>query len=386
VDRSKFIESAPGALVKVATPDPDWAFVPANIPRNWELPTHLYSKLISAREKLARLDGAGRFMPASSILLRPLQQREAITSSRLEGTFATAEELLAYGLEPKNPTSATDPTNAWREVFNYDEALQKGQQALEKLPLSNRVIKNLHSVLLSGVRGADRTPGQFRTKQVHIGSDRRFVPPPPEKIEDLMHDVEKYMNESENTLDPLIRSFLVHYQFETTHPFLDGNGRVGRLLLSLMVYKTCGLQQPWLYLSAYFARHKNEYIDALFNVSAQGNWAAWASVCLNATISESQDAIDRIDKLLTLKKTYEEKINKTKGANIRLTQILASLFASPLVTIPSLQKQFNVTFPTAQADVDKLITMQILRKSSRPHRPQFYIASEIFSVAHMESP
>lgn len=385
VDRSKFADTAPGTLVRVATPDPDWGFVPVKIPRNWPLPPHLYRKLISAREKLARLDGAGRYMPASSILLRPLQQREAIASSRLEGTFATAEELLAYGLEPKSPTSTTDPTNAWREVFNYDEALQKGQQALEKLPLSNRVIKNLHSILLSGVRGADRTPGEFRTTQVHIGSDRRFVPSPPNKIEELMHDIEKYMNESEDTLDPLVRSFLAHYQFETTHPFLDGNGRVGRLLLSLMVYKTCGLQQPWLYLSEYFEKNENDYIDALFNVSAQGDWAGWVNVCLNATISEAHDAMDRIDKLLTLKKRYEEKIIKTKGANVRLTQILTSLFASPMVTVPSLAKKIKVTFPTAQADVDKLIGLKILQKSARSNRPQYYIASEIFSVAYVQN-
>ncbi len=385
MDRTKFLPGYPGELLKVTSPDPDWAFVPSKIPRNWILPTNLFPKLITAREKLARLDGAGRFMPASSILLRPLQHREAITSSRLEGTFATAEELLAYGLEPKNPMSAADPVNAWKEVFNYDAALQKGQESLRKMPLSNRVIKDLHSVLLSGVRGADRTPGKFRTRQVHVGSDRRFIPAPPERIEDLMHDVELYMNDDEDSLDPLVRSFLAHYQFETIHPFLDGNGRVGRLLLSLMVYKTCGLHQPWLYLSSYFEKHKNEYIDALFNVSAQGNWKIWVNTCLNATIAECQEAMERIDKLLELKKNYEEKINSHKSSNIRLTQILTSLLAYPLVTAPSLQKQFDVTYPTAQADIDKLISLGILTKSPREGRPQAYIASDIFSVAYRET-
>lgn len=386
MDLSKFLEGYPGKLVKVATPDPDWAFVPNPLPRNWALPTELYPKLITAREKLARLDGAGRFMPASSILLRPLQQREAITSSRLEGTFVTAEELLAYGLEPKNPVSTSDPKNAWREVFNYDEALQKGQKTLKDFPLSNGVIKELHNVLLSGVRGANRTPGQFRTRQVHIGADRRFVPSPPERVEGLMHGIEEYMNETEDSLDPLVRSFMAHYQFETTHPFLVGNGRVGRLLLSLMVYKTCGLQQPWLYLSAHFEKNKNEYIDALFNVSAQGNWGAWVNVCLNASIAEAQNAMERIDKLLELKKTYEAKIHAHKGSNVRLMKILTSLLASPMVTVPRLQKQFDVTFPTAQADMDKLIALGILKKSARINKPQYYIAAEIFAAAYSEIP
>jgi Fic family protein len=385
LDREKFSGQSPGSLVRVQTPDPDWAFVPAPLPAAWALPTELYPKLISAREKLARLDGAGRFMPASSILLRPLQQREAIKSSRLEGTFATAEELLAYGLEPKDPSSQADPVNSWREVFNYDSALQKGQKTLEELPLSNRAIRELHNVLLSGVRGADRTPGEFRKRQVHIGSDRRFVPAPPADIEDLMGGLETYMNEEEVNPDPLVRSFLAHYQFETIHPFLDGNGRVGRLLLSLMVWKTCGLQQPWLYLSAYFEKHKDDYIEALFDVSTRGNWAGWVHLCLNATIAETQDAMARIDRLLELKKAYEAKINQTKGAPARLHNIVSSLLAGPIVTIPSLAAKFDVTFPTAQADVGRLMRMQILARSTRRTKPQYYIAREIFSAAYMET-
>jgi Fic family protein len=384
MDKSKFSSQSPGKLVKVSTPDPDWAFVPAPIPRNWSIPVDLYPKLIIARDKLARLEGAGKYMPASSLLLRPIQQREAITSSRLEGTFATAEELLAYGLEPKNPTSQSDPVNAWKEVFNYDKALQKGQERLLKIPLSNRLIKELHSVLLSEVRGSTANPGEFRNHQVHIGANRRFVPSPPEKIQDLMRDIEEYMNDSSDILDPLVRSFLTHYQFETIHPFADGNGRVGRLLLSLMVSATCKLQQPWLYLSPYFEKHKDEYIDALFNVSANGDWKSWVNVCLNATISETEEAMERIDELLTIKKKYEQRIRNSKRSNVRLMQIVNLILASPMVTIPSLMKEFKVTFPTAQADVEKLVALKILQKSARAHKPQYYMAEEIFAVAYRE--
>jgi len=384
MDPTKFLPASPGSLVKVQTPDSDWAFVPHKIPRNWSFPGDLYPKLVVARQKLARLDGAGRYMPASSLLLRPLQQREAITSSRLEGTFATAEELLAYGLEPKNPTSQTDPVNSWREVFNHDKALQQGQQLLRKLPLSNRVIKEIHNVLLSGVRGANANPGEFRRHQVHIGSTRRFVPTPPEQIDALMKDLEEYMNEGADTLDPLVRSFLAHYQFETIHPFGDGNGRVGRLLLSLMVHITCELQQPWLYLSPYFEQHKDEYIESLFSVSTNGDWKNWVNICLNATIAETQEAIERIDQLLELKGKYLDKIHASKGANARLVKILDNLLASPMLTIPSVQKAFKITFPTAQADVEKLVAMGILVKSGVNRKPQYYIARQIFAVAYKE--
>jgi Fic family protein len=381
MDKSLFLPAAPGTLVPITGQVPDWAFIPAPLPRSWQLPADLVDLLVEARQRLARLDGAGRYLPANTFLLRPLQQREALRSSALEGTYATAEELLAYGLEPKDPSSSSDPTNAWREVFNYDAALQQAQQLLADVPLSSRIIRKLHETLLKGVRGTDRTPGAYRTRQVHIGSERRFVPAPPDKVEDLIADLEKYMNETLKT-DCLIQGFLAHYQFETIHPFLDGNGRVGRLLLSLMIYKKCNLQSPWLYLSPYFEKHKDEYINRLFAVSTQGDWTGWVRLCLQATISEATNALMRIDKLIKLKSQYEENIAQQPRSTVRLQQIVVSLLSSPLTTIPALAKQFNVSFPTAQEDVLKLIALQILHKSPRENKPQYYIAHAFFAAAY----
>jgi Fic family protein len=312
-----------------------------------------------------------------------LQRREALRSSALEGTFATAEELLAYGLEPKDPTSIDDPANAWREVFNYDAALQQGQKLLRKLPLSSRVIRELHRTLLERVRGSDRTPGVFRTRQVHIGSDRRFVPPPPGRIAELIGDLERYMNEPV-TADCLVQSFLTHYQFEAIHPFLDGNGRVGRLLLSLMVHTKCDLQSPWLYLSPYFERHKDEYINRLFAVSTRGDWAGWVAFCLRGTVAEAKDALRRIDRLLALKAQYETKLASAPRVSHRLQPIVSHLLASPLITIPALAEQFEVTFPTAQKDVHRLVELGILRESTRQSKPRYYISHEFFQVAYAE--
>ncbi len=383
MDKSLFSTRSPGALVPISAPEPDWAFIPAPLPRDWSLPSDLVPLLVDARQALARLDGAGRYLPSNTFLLRPLQQREALRSSALEGTFATAEELLAYGLEPKDPTSSTDPVNSWREVFNYDAALQQAQHLLTELPLSSRVIRELHATLLAGVRGTDRTPGAYRKRQVHIGSERRFVPPPPDQVENLITDLEIYMND-ELTTDCLVQAFLAHYQFETIHPFLDGNGRVGRLLLSLMVFKKCGLQSPWLYLSPYFEKHKDEYIDRLFAVSTQGDWNGWVRLCLRATISEAKSALARIDKLLELKSEYEKRLTKEPRSSVRLQQIIVFLLSSPLTTIPALAKQFKVSFPTAQQDVRKLIGLGVLTESPRSSKPQYYISREFFRVTYSD--
>ncbi|HTV97585.1 MAG TPA: Fic/DOC family N-terminal domain-containing protein [Steroidobacteraceae bacterium] len=381
MDAERFDQKLPGSLVPIT--GPDWAFVPHNIPRRVLVPSDVMPLLLEAHRALARLDGAGRYLPGNSILLRPLQRREALRSSALEGTFATAEELLAYGLEPKAPTSSADPTNAWREVFNYDRALQQGQELLEQLPLSSRVIRSIHATLLDGVRGTDRTPGHFRKRQVHIGSDRRFVPPPPDKVEDLIADLEAYMNESLET-DCLIQSFIAHYQFETIHPFLDGNGRVGRLLLSLMIYKRCGLQSPWLYLSPFFDKHKDEYIDGLFNVSTRADWSTWIKLCLRGTIAEATSALARVDKLLKIKAEYDKRVLAAPRTSARLPRIVTYLLGSPLVTISEVMKQCATTFPTAKKDVEKLVALGILSESARSARPTYYMAHEYFGAAYMD--
>lgn len=382
MDRSLFGPDSPGELVRISAPDPDWAFIPAPLPPDWQPPPELVPLLVDARQSLARLDGAARYLPANTYLLRPLQQREALRSSALEGTYATAEQLLLYGLEPKEPTSSSDPANAWREVFNYDAALQTAVKRLQKLPIAGRVMREMHATLLHGVRGADRTPGVFRRRQVHIGSDRRFVPPPHDRVGDCIAGLEHYINEPDNT-DPLVRAFLTHYQFEAIHPFLDGNGRVGRLLLAVMIHKACSLQAPWLYLSPYFDKHKDEYIDRLFQVSTRGDWNSWIALCLRATIEESRNTLLRIDSLLELKREYEELLAKARSP-ARLQQIVAHLLSAPVTTIPALALQFGITFPTAQADVRRLVKLKILREMQPRSKPMRFVAHQFFRVAYPE--
>ena len=248
----------------------DFAFVPRPLPPNWSIPQSLWPLLAEAKHQLGVLQGLSLATPFDlnpTILLPQLLRREAIYSSAIEGTYATAEQLLLFELEPKSPQSERDPLNSQLEVDNYRRALQHGIDS--DLPLC-WPRGELHDVLLTNVRGRDRDPGQFRKIQVGIGG-ARFIPPPPMALSDPLRDLEQYMNCEKSKFDPLIDSFLVHYQFEAIHPFIDGNGRVGRLLLALMLQRKCGLSKPWLYMSGYFEAHRGAYMQHLFEISTRGS-------------------------------------------------------------------------------------------------------------------
>lgn len=384
MDRALFNSNSLGILKKINIQDSyDYAFLPYPLPENWKMSENLWPFLVQAKEELARLDGVGRHMPNYELFLRPLQQREALKSSSLEGTFATPEQLLLFEIEPREPKSSKDPVNSWKEVSNYSRALRLGQNLLEKLPISLRLIKELHNELLRGVRGENKNPGNFRKTQVHIGSDRRFIPPPPHELMNCLNDLEIHIH-ADHQIDPLIFSFMVHYQFETIHPFLDGNGRVGRLLLSLMIFKYCNLKSPWLYLSAFFEKYKDEYISYLFEVSTKGTWENWLTFCLRATIYQAKDAIKRCDQLLFLREEYSELIIE-KGENVRLNKIIEMLFEFPVFTIPQVSRWLNVSYPTARNDIMKLIKMKLIIKSSIKHgQSKFYIAPRILNIAYNE--
>ena len=386
MDANRFTDQKLGRLTPTTTGrGADVAFVPDPLPLDWTLPAKTWPLLVNAREAIARLDGVGRHMPSPEILLRPLQRREAIRSSSLEGTYATPEELLLFEIEPREPGSRNDPANAWKEVFNYANALTLGQQLLkEELPLSLRLIRRLHERLMEGVRGNDSTPGEFRRVQVQIGADARFVPPPPQEVMPGLDAFEKYLH-TDTKIDPLVRCFMVHYQFEAIHPFTDGNGRVGRLLLALMTCEWLGLNRPWLYLSPYFERYKDDYIDKLFRVSTHGDWSGWVDFCLAATIDQATDAMARIDKLIALKEKYQQTLREFSGAqSARLFQIIDQLFSAPAVTAPQLQKLYAVTYPTARADIENLVGAKILTAANTPKRPRIYYAPEIIEIAHSE--
>ncbi len=376
MDASLFQESAPGQLVATSSSEGrDWAFIPNDLPPDWEFPAALWPLLAEAKQELARLDGAGRHIANAELLLRPLQKLEALRSSSLEGTYSTPKDLFLFELDR---TPGQD-RNAQREVANYAQALGVGLSLLQTLPLSLRVIREMHAVLLDGVRGGHKQPGEFRRSQVQIGADARFVPPPANYVMPLLDNLEKAMHVPQALVDPLVDAFLIHYQFETIHPFLDGNGRVGRLLLSLLIYQRCGLSQPWLYLSAFFDEHRSDYIDALFKVSTHGDWGGWVALCLRATVAQSKDALRRLEALIELRDIWQQQVSALGSA--RLVRLVNDLFDIPVVTIPYVAKLCGVSYPTAKSDVEKLVSAGILEPIAETY-PQEFWAPAVFSTVY----
>lgn len=384
MDKSKFNSDKSGQLIEIhGAWGRDWAFIPLGLPPNWNFDASLYPLLVQAMEALGRLDGIGQTLPNASLLLRPLQKREALRSSSLEGTYATPEEMLAYEKTPREPTSKNDKANTWREVFNYSGALENAQKSLhDGNDLSLLTIKSMHWSLLHNVRGGDKAPGEFRTKQNHIGSNRRYVPPPPASVIPLMSNLDGYMSIDPKEYHPLVRSFIVHYQFEAIHPFLDGNGRVGRLLLAMMVYKLLNHRHPWLYMSAYFEKYKDEYIENLFNVSARGDWNTWIEFCLRGTIAQAKDSIRRCEALNRLHSIYRNKVSLT-GGSPRAVAIVDRLFETPVIEVSDVKKLCDVSYNTARSDIAKLEKCGILNEHPKQH-PKLYFANEIFDIAYSE--
>ena len=378
MDPSRFTSGRTGELRQIAQPKKDWAFIPAELPTDWDFDPSLWPLLVEAKEALGTLNGIGQTLPNPDLLLRPLQSREAITSSKIEGTHVTPEQLLLYQLDPREPKQADDKASDWFEVFNYSAALNHGRSLLQDLPICNRVIREMHAILMRGVRGRNKNPGEFRKWQVQIGSSGRFLPPPPQEIDRLMTNLEKCVNSAESRYDPLVRSYLIHYQFEAVHPFGDGNGRVGRSLLALMIYKWLGHSMPWLYMSAFFERYKDEYIDKLFKVSTEGAWTPWIEYCLRGTIDQANDSVRRCHSFNRLRLEFPNRLNSHSP---RTCQIIEGLFTTPLVTVGTIAEKYDITYPTARSDIDRLIEARILVESADSY-PKSFLSAEIMKVAY----
>jgi Fic family protein len=370
MDENDFTTEMTGKIVPVTTSSPDvkFAFVPSALPPKWRWPESLWKNLIEARKCLASLDGTGKHLPNPEILLQPLQGREAQLSSQLEGTITDPQQQVLFQADPRYATSPHDPNNAFREVFNYRRALRLRLDGKNDLPLSLRLIRELHAILMDGVRGAEQRPGEFRKIQNQIGWPARFVPPPPEYLDETLNAFEQYLH-TEDVFDPLVKCFIAHYQFETIHPFRDGNGRVGRLLLSLTIAEWCSLSSQWLYMSAFFEKRKREYMDLLLGVSTQGAWEPWIRFCLEGVVAQSIDTEKRCDKLLHLHRLFHDRI---KGGSIRLAKLVDSLFESPVITVNQYKNMFHVTYPTARSDLKKLQALGIIWELERMNQITYY--------------
>jgi Fic family protein len=360
-----------------------WAFVPNPLPPPLELTWELAGEISAADRALSELAGVTRTLPNPRLLIRPFMSREAVLSSRIEGTEASLSDLFYLEAANKPPTPDSDV----REVRNHVRALEHGLKRLDELPVCLRLLREMHAELMHGVRGDHLTPGEFRTSQNWIGpqgctlNEAKFVPPPPDEMSEALGEMEKFWH-APSPLPLVVRLALAHYQFEAIHPFLDGNGRIGRLLIILLLCAEKVLPQPMLYLSAYFERNRPEYYRLLLAVSQDGRWSEWVSFFLRGVEEQSRDAIARSEKLLALWQQYRTRLQSARSSALPL-KLVDRLFAYPYLTVVQAQKVLKVTYRAAQLNVEKLVNAEILRGLEPRGYGRIFVATEI--VAALES-
>ncbi len=384
MNQENFRNSSAGKCIRSISRHPYWAFVPNPLPPKIELDWELIDMLSKADIRLGKLSGAGQLLPNPHLLISPFIRREAVMSSRIENTQSGLEQLFLFEADQTETPRIPDV----KEVINYVNAMEYGIKRLKRLPISARLLCEIHKILMEGVRGENATPGEMRTKQNWIGKhgctliDATYVPPPVSEMKDCFTELEKYIH-SKSKEPTLIQCALVHYQFEAIHPFVDGNGRIGRLLITFMLIERGVLSQPLLYLSDFFERHRDTYYELLLNVSQKGEWKSWLKFFLDGVCEQSEDALSTVQKLLTLKDEYTEIAREPKVSKT-VAQLVEVLFGKPIVSISELMKRWNTSFPTVKRGVDYLVKRGKLTEVTGKQRNRLYAANEILDVIMTE--
>ena len=359
-------------------------FVPPPAPRLIDFDAELVADLSTADRALGELSGVGKRIRSSAMLVRPYLHREAVLSSRIEGTQSSLSDLLLF--EADAPTDRPDDA---REVLNYVHALEWGVAQLPKLPLSLRLIRGLHGLLLKGVRGEDMTPGEFRRSQNWIGPKgtpierAMFVPPPPEELPRLLDEWEKYVHE-EGSLPPLVKCAFIHYQFETIHPFSEGNGRVGRLIMPLFLIRYQCLSKPLLYLSAYFEKNRSTYYDSLSEGRRSGDLRPWVKLFLRAVATQARDAAARADLLSAYQEKVRDKLSSSRSAVVH--RLIDALFTNLFVVATREATRQKVTYAAAQSGIDTLVKAGVLSEMTGRSYGKVYSSKRLLEIVDRKMP
>ena len=367
---------------KVKCPEGYSAFVPDPLPPQIEWNDRLARHLSDADRLIGQLASIGSTLPNPHLLIRSFVRREAVLSSRIEGTQTSLAELFADEAGAPTEQNRSD----LKEVENYVKALEYGIKRLDKLPLSLRLICEIHEQLMKGVRGNIATPGEFRRSQNWIGvagctlQNASYIPPPPHLLMECLGALEKFFHESD--LPPLITIGLIHQQFEAIHPFLDGNGRIGRLLIILYLIEKKLLPSPILYISAFFEATRNDYYAALKAVTEKGDWEFWVEYFLNGIARQAQNALNRISKMLKAQGKWKKLFTGKADKNCLL--LIEDVLANPFMTVNAVSKKHKIAFPTAQRAINKLEKAKILNQVNDAKRNRVYCAKTILDI--LEAP
>lgn len=362
------------------------SFRPAPLPPNppIALSGELVAKLVDANKKLAALDGLSARIPNMDLFVSMYVRKEALLSSQIEGTQCTLDDIL-------NPLIEENTNRNVSDVVNYIKATEFALNRLHSLPLCNRLIKETHAVLMEGVRGQEKSPGEFRYSQNWIGGqgstirNARYIPPNPEDMQTAMSDLEKYMN-GDDSLDPLIQAALIHYQFETTHPFLDGNGRVGRLLITLFLMEKGILSHPALYISYFLKMNRIEYYDRMTQVRKTGDYEQWVMFFLQALSDSAGDAIQTIDALTALHNQSVAKLGAfSKRQQTNLLKLFAYIETNPIIDIQKTATALGLSYNTVSKMVTILMDEGILRQTDKAGKAKIYSYADYLDILRKDT-
>ena len=349
-----------------------------------EMSGELIAKLVDANKKLAALDGLSSRIPNMDLFVSMYVRKEALLSSQIEGPQCTLDDIL-------NPFAEENTNLNVSDVVNYIRAEEFAIERLQTLPLCNRLIKETHAVLMEGVRGQEKSPGEFRYSQNWIGGqgstlrNARYIPPNPEDMIDAMSDLEKYMNR-EDTLDPLIQAALIHYQFETTHPFLDGNGRVGRLLITLFLIEKKILSTPSLYISYFLKMNRVEYYDRMTQVRKTGDYEQWVLFFLQALSDSAEDAIQTIDRLTEIHNRNAQKFDDlTKRQRTNALRLLLYLEKNPIIDIQKTASALELSYNTVAKNVAFFVDKGILQQTEKAGKAKIYAYTDYLAVLRKDT-
>ncbi|MCD8003694.1 MAG: Fic family protein [Clostridia bacterium] len=356
------------------------SFVPSPLPPSppLNLSDDTVSLLVKANSKLAALESLSTHIPNIELFVSMYVRKEALMSSQIEGTQATLEDIF-------DPTLDANVNSDVQDVVNYVKAVNYAIERLKTLPVCCRLIREIHAVLMMGVRGQEKNPGEFRYSQNWIGGQgsslktARYIPPAPDDMEEAMSELEKYINEKDET-DPLVRAALIHYQFETIHPFLDGNGRVGRLLITLCLMEAGILSSPSLYISYFLKRNRIEYYDRMTEVRSSGNYEQWVKFFLLALIESADDTAASIDELSALHDKNLGIISNAKRLSKSVPLVFGYLESNPIIEIGGTAKALGISYNTVSGAVSRLLDMGILKTTSDSRRNRMFTYSEYLEI------
>lgn len=353
--------------------------MPAALPPKLTYDPELVTNLSQADAALSELSGAGRLLPNPHLLIAPWMTREAVLSSRIEGTRASISDLLID--EVGGERVGAKPPEDLVEVQNYIVALEHGIKRLPKLPLSLRLVREVHEKLMKDVRGGQATPGEFRRSQNWIGAagstpaTAAYVPPPVAQMHECLRDWEKFLHQR-GTMPDLVQCALMHEQFEAIHPFLDGNGRVGRLLITLFLMERGRLSQPLLYLSDYIDRHRKDYYELLQRVRTHADWISWIRYFVEGVRETSTDAVKRTSRVNTLREEFRKRL----ADNLRALALVDQLLTNPYLTITRAAEALKVSFPTAQKLIDLLVKREVIQRQGERRWAKLYVCRPVLEA------